>query len=47
MKGREPSAELQRLPNGWKLAAIHRLNVPALDEERHLVEICRSHDRAS
>lgn len=45
MKGREPAAELAKLPSGWKLAAIHRLNVPALDEERHLVEICRSHDR--
>ena len=45
MKGRDPAAELQKLPSGWKLAAVHRLNVPALDEERHLVEICRSHDR--
>lgn len=45
MKGRHPEAELTNLPNGWKLAAVHRLNVPALDEERHLVEICRSHDR--
>ena len=45
MKGRDPAAELAKLPSGWKLAAIHRLNVPALDEERHLVEICRSHDR--
>jgi 16S rRNA (guanine527-N7)-methyltransferase len=45
MKGRHPEAELANLPNGWKLAAVHRLNVPALDEERHLVEICRSHDR--
>jgi 16S rRNA (guanine527-N7)-methyltransferase len=45
MKGRDPSAELERLPSGWKLAAIHRLEVPALDEERHLVEICRSHER--
>lgn len=45
MKGRDPASELTRLPSGWKLAAIHRLNVPALDEERHLVEICRSHDR--
>ena len=45
MKGRDPSGELQSLPSGWKLAANHRLNVPALDEERHLVEICRSHDR--
>jgi 16S rRNA (guanine527-N7)-methyltransferase len=46
MKGRDPAAELQGLPSGWKLAAVHRLNVPALDEERHLVEICRSHDRS-
>jgi len=45
MKGRHPEAELAKLPSGWKLAAVHRLNVPALDEERHLVEICRSHDR--
>lgn len=45
MKGRSPEAELELLPNGWKVAAIHRLHVPTLDEERHLVEICRSHDR--
>ena len=45
MKGRHPAAELETLPSGWKLAAVHRLNVPALDEERHLVEICRSHER--
>jgi 16S rRNA (guanine527-N7)-methyltransferase len=45
MKGRHPQDELARLPSGWKLAAVHRLNVPALDEERHLVELCRSHER--
>jgi len=45
MKGRYPTDELKSLPNGWKLAAVHRLDVPGLDEERHLVEICRSHDR--
>ncbi|MDY6947283.1 MAG: 16S rRNA (guanine(527)-N(7))-methyltransferase RsmG [Pseudomonadota bacterium] len=45
MKGRDPAAEVAKLPSGWKLAAVHRLNVPALDEERHVVEICRSHDR--
>jgi 16S rRNA (guanine527-N7)-methyltransferase len=45
MKGRYPEEELGKLPSGWKLAAVHRLNVPALDEERHLVEICRSHER--
>ena len=45
MKGRYPTDELKSLPNGWKLATVHRLVVPGLDEERHLVEICRSHDR--
>jgi len=45
MKGRYPHEELEKLPSGWKLAAVHRLNVPGLDEERHLVEICRSHDK--
>jgi 16S rRNA (guanine527-N7)-methyltransferase len=45
MKGRYPHDELGKLPNGWKLAAVHKLEVPGLDEERHLVEVCRSHDR--
>jgi 16S rRNA (guanine527-N7)-methyltransferase len=45
MKGRYPTDEVQKLPNGWKLAAVHRLTIPGLDEERHLVEICRSHDK--
>ena len=30
MKGRHPQAELERLPNGWKLAAVHPVKVPAL-----------------
>jgi 16S rRNA (guanine527-N7)-methyltransferase len=46
MKGRYPTDELTQIPNGWKLAAVHRLNIPGLDEQRHLVELCRSHDRA-
>ena len=45
MKGRFPEAEIAAIPNGWKVAAVHRLTIPGLDEERHLVEICRSHDR--
>jgi 16S rRNA (guanine527-N7)-methyltransferase len=45
MKGRYPTEELARIPSGWKVAAVHRLNVPGLDEQRHLVELCRSHDR--
>lgn len=45
MKGRYPHDELQQLPNGWKLAAVHRVEIPGLDEERHIVELCRSHDK--
>jgi len=45
MKGRYPEEELARKLNGWKVAAVHRLSVPGLDEERHLVELCRSHDK--
>ncbi len=45
MKGRYPTEEIAKLPSGWKLAAVHRLSVPGLDEERHLVEICHSHER--
>jgi len=45
MKGRYPQDELAAKLNGWKVAAVHPLSVPGLDEERHLVELCRSHDR--
>ena len=46
MKGKRPDEELKAVPNGWKVAEIHRLIVPGLDEERHLVELWRSHDKA-
>jgi 16S rRNA (guanine527-N7)-methyltransferase len=45
MKGKHPQEELEVLPNGWKVANIHRLHIPALDEERHLVEIWRSYEK--
>lgn len=45
MKGRYPDEELKTIPTGWKVAAVHVLNVPMLDEQRHLVELCRSHDK--
>ena len=45
MKGRYPEDELATRLKGWKVAAVHRLRVPGLDEERHLVELCRSHDK--
>jgi len=45
MKGRYPEDELARKLNGWKVAAVHRLAVPGLEEERHVVELVRSHDK--
>lgn len=45
MKGKYPEDELKLLPSGWKIAAVHVLKVPGLDDSRHLVEICRNHDR--
>lgn len=45
MKGRYPEQELAATLNGWKVAAVYRLVVPGLEEERHLVELCRSHDK--
>jgi 16S rRNA (guanine527-N7)-methyltransferase len=45
MKGRYPEEELAARLNGWKVAGVHRLEVPGLGEERHVVELRRSHDR--
>jgi 16S rRNA (guanine527-N7)-methyltransferase len=47
MKGRLPEDELAAKLNGWKVAAVHRLEVPGLEEERHLVELAHSHAQAS
>jgi 16S rRNA (guanine527-N7)-methyltransferase len=41
MKGAYPQAELAALPGGWMVAEAHRLQVPGLDAERHLVCIMR------
>ena len=42
MKGRYPVDELEALPAGFRVAAVHRLAVPELGAERHLVEIIRN-----
>ncbi len=47
MKGRYPEDELAARLNGWKVLAVHPLVVPGLDEQRHLVELVRSHNRAA
>jgi len=39
MKGRRPDDELAALPKSFRLRAVHRLKLPGLDDERHLVEL--------
>jgi 16S rRNA (guanine527-N7)-methyltransferase len=41
MKGRNPRDELGRLPRGWRLVAVHPVEVPGLDAARHVVELAR------
>jgi 16S rRNA (guanine527-N7)-methyltransferase len=38
MKGKRPDEEISALPRSFRVLAVHRLNVPGLDDERHLVE---------
>ena len=45
MKGRYPTDELAKGFSGWKVVAVHKLHVPGLDEERHLVELAHSHEK--
>jgi 16S rRNA (guanine527-N7)-methyltransferase len=39
MKGKRPDEEISALPKSFRVLAVHRLKVPGLDEERHLVEL--------
>ena len=42
MKGRLDPAELDAVPAGFAIEARHRLDVPGLDAERHLLELRRT-----
>ncbi|QJD71863.1 16S rRNA (guanine(527)-N(7))-methyltransferase RsmG [Marinobacterium sp. LSUCC0821] len=42
MKGRYPDSELESLPAEYQLLETYSLNVPGLDEERHLLKIGRA-----
>ena len=42
MKGLRPDEEIAELPPGWRLRAVHALQVPGLPAARHLVEITRA-----
>ena len=41
MKGRDPGAELEMLPPGYRLLEVQRLAIPGLGAERHIVRIVR------
>ena len=41
MKGKRPDEEISALPKAFRVVAVHRLKVPGLDDERHLVELSR------
>ncbi len=42
MKGADPVEEIAALPDGWTVHARHRLAVPGLAAERHLVVVARA-----
>ncbi len=39
MKGKRPDEELRALPKSFRVVAVHRIKLPGLDDERHLVEL--------
>ena len=39
MKGKRPDDEISALPRAFRVLAVHRLSVPGLPDERHLVEL--------
>jgi len=47
MKGVHPADEIAELPAGWAALAVHRLTVPGLAGERHLVEVGRQAPKAA
>lgn len=45
MKGVLPEDELADIPAGWRLLGVHRMHVPGLAGERHVLELGRKEDR--
>jgi 16S rRNA (guanine527-N7)-methyltransferase len=39
MKGKRPVEEIAALPRGFCVSAVHRVALPGLDDERHIVEL--------
>jgi 16S rRNA (guanine527-N7)-methyltransferase len=47
MKGKRPDEEISALPKSFRVLAVHRLKLPGMDDERHLVELKRVGPRAA
>jgi 16S rRNA (guanine527-N7)-methyltransferase len=47
MKGKRPDEELPAVPKSFRVLAVHRLKLPGLDDERHLVELCAARPKSS
>jgi 16S rRNA (guanine527-N7)-methyltransferase len=47
MKGKRPDEEISALPKAFRVLAVHRLKVPGLDDERHLVELSAVRPKSS
>ena len=47
MKGKRPEEELGAVPKTFRVLAVHRLKVPGLDDERHLVELMVARPKSS
>ena len=47
MKGKRPDDEISALPRAFRVLAVHRLSVPGLPDERHLVELTPAHRKSS
>jgi 16S rRNA (guanine527-N7)-methyltransferase len=47
MKGKRPDDEISALPRAFRVLAVHRLSVPGLPDERHLVELIPAHRKSS
>jgi len=39
MKGKHPDEEISALPKAFRVLAVHRVKLPGLDDERHIVEL--------
>jgi 16S rRNA (guanine527-N7)-methyltransferase len=47
MKGKRPDDEISAMPKRFRVLAVHRLRVPGLTDERHLVELVMKQSQKS